>query len=270
MAGTPLTVELGDDAVGVVTLNRPDKRNALNWATFTELAEAAEQLSQAAAERRCRAVMVTGAGEAFSSGLDTSLFTQATTAADDGVAAIDDETIAQLQATFTAFEQLSVPTIAAVGGPAVGGGCQLALCCHLRIASADASFALAEARWGLVPDLGATYRLPRLVGLSRATELAVDAHGIDAATAASWGLVNAVYEADSFADQAREYAARLAAGPTVALGAIPELMRAGLEAGRDEALARAGRAQQACLASADFAEAATAAAAGRAPRFEGR
>lgn len=259
-----VTFEVGDDAVGVVTLNRPDKLNAMNRAVFDGLHAVAQQAAEAAADSAVRAVLVIGAGRAFSAGLDVSMF-----AAQASGAAPDDDEISYLQQSFTNFEDLPVPTVAAVRGVALGAGCQLAIACHLRIAAPDASFGLLEAKWGLVPDLGATWRLPRLVGLSRATDLSMTARHIDAETASSWGLVDAIGDGD-FDTEARSYAAALAAGPTVATGAVAELLRNSYFRDRDAVLAAERQAQQRCLASADFVEAATAAMEGRPPRFQGR
>ncbi len=256
--------EVGADAVGVVRLNRPDKLNALDEDAFKGLHDAAAAAASAAEEGSVRAVLLIGAGRAFSAGLDTSLF------AGQVAQAPSDEWIAWLQQAFTAFEDLPVPTVAAVHGVALGAGCQLALAAHLRLAAPDASFGLLEARWALLPDLGATYRLPRLVGLSRATDLAMSARRIDAATAHAWGLVDAVLDQDDFAAQARAYTARLASGPTVALGAIPRLMREALNSDRVTALAAERAAQERCLRSADFAAAARAGAAREEPEFRGR
>jgi enoyl-CoA hydratase/carnithine racemase len=254
------------DGVGVVTLNRPEKLNAMSYEVFSGLHEAGEAAAAAAADGSCRAVLVIGAGRAFSAGLDVSLF------AEQAAGALpDDERIAYLQQAFTVFEDLPVPTVAAVRGVALGGGCQLAIACDLRIAAPGASFGLLEARWGLVPDLGATWRLPRLIGLSRATDLAMTGRTVDALTAAAWGLVDAVAEdADEFEPWAHAYVASLASGPTVAIGAVGALMRDSYRLDRDAVLAAERAAQQRCLASADFAEAATAGLEGRAPAFTGR
>jgi enoyl-CoA hydratase/carnithine racemase len=255
--------DVGSDRVGVVLLDRPDKLNAMDRDLFAGLHGAAEQAREAIADGRCGAVLVSGAGRAFSAGLDVSLFGEIGQG-------ISDEQIAWLQEAFTVFEDLTAPTVAAVRGVALGGGCQLALACHLRVAAPDASFGLLETRWGIIPDLGGTYRLPRIVGLARAVDLGVSARRIDAETALSWGLVDAVLDDADFDAAARAWVARLAAGPTVATGAIPRLMREGLASARDEALAAERTAQRACLASADFAEAVGAAVEGREPRFGGR
>ncbi|MBA3373963.1 MAG: enoyl-CoA hydratase/isomerase family protein [Actinomycetota bacterium] len=264
-----VTFEVGEDHVGVVTLNRPAKLNAMDAAMFDGLTAAAAQAAAAIADRQCRAVVVTGAGRAFSAGLDVSLF-----AGQAAGHAPDDEAIAGMQQAFTAFEDLAVPTLAAVRGVALGAGCQLALACHLRVGATDADFGLLEARWGLIPDLGATWRLPRIVGLSRATDMAMTARRIAAPTALSWGLLDAVLgdagEPGEFATAARTFAVRLARSPTVATGAVAGLMRGSFAAGREQALLAERQAQQRCLASADFVEAVRAGGQRRDAAFEGK
>jgi enoyl-CoA hydratase/carnithine racemase len=283
-----VTFTAGDDHVGVVSLSRPDKLNAMDVAMFDGLHDAAAQARDAIAEGAVRAVLLRAEGRAFSAGLDVSLFQSQLAAvgaaplhqrrpSDTGSAGgssspeapSPDEWIAHLQQAFTGLEDLPVPVVAAVQGLALGGGCQLALAAHLRLASPDAELALLEARWGIIPDLGGLTRLPRLVGQSRAIDMAVTARRIDAATALAWGLVDQVVE-DDLDGVARAYAARLAAGPTLALGAIPRLVRQAAVLDRDASLAAERAHQPTCLGSADFAEAATAAVEGREPRFRGR
>ncbi len=261
--GDRVLLEVGEDRVGVVSLNRPDKLNALDQGTFEALADVAAQVRAAAEEGRVRAVLLTGEGRAFSAGLDVSLFGSQLTQAPS------DEWIAGLQQSFTAYEDLPVPVVAGVRGAALGGGLQLALAAHLRVAAPDATFGLLEARWALLPDLGGLTRLPRLVGLGRATDLALSARTIDAPTALAWGLVDAVLDDEDFGAAARGYAARLATGPTVALGQIPHIARESFRVDRAASLAAERAAQQACLASADFREAATAALERRPPSFTG-
>ena len=254
-----------DDGVGTVTLNRPDKLNAMDQGIFDGLHDAAAQARAAIEAGTVRAVLVRGEGRAFSSGLDVSLFGQQ--AAGDKPA---DEWIAWLQQAFTGLEDLPVPVVAAVQGVAFGGGCQLALAAHLRVAAPDAQIALLEARWALVPDLGGLTRLPRVVGISRATDMAMTARKVDAETALAWGLVDRVLPQEGFDDAARAFVAELAAGPTTAIGAVPGLLRQSVVSSREEMLAAERAYQQRCLASADFVEAATAAMQGRPPAFTGR
>lgn len=253
-----------DDGVAEVTLTRPERRNALDEAAFRALGECAATVAGAVADGRVRAVLLRGEGPAFCSGVDTTLF------AGQVEEPPADAWIARLQQAFTAWEDCLVPTVAAVHGATFGAGLQLALAAHLRVAAPDARLALLETRWGLVPDLGATYRLPRLVGLGRAVELAVSAREIDAGEAERIGLVNAVLDAGDFAGAARAWVARLAAQPPVATGAVPRLMRQGLLATRDQALAAERAAQLACLGSDDFREAVRSALAGEAPDLRGR
>jgi enoyl-CoA hydratase/carnithine racemase len=264
-------VEIEPDGLAVVTLNRPDKLNALDRATFEELHAAARHLSEGAASGDVRAVLLRGAGRGFCSGLDVSLFGEQ--AAGDAALGAGPDPIAYLQQAFTGFEDLPVPTVAALHGAVLGGGLQLAMACHLRVARADATLGLLEVRWAIIPDLGASYRLPRLVGLSRATDLAVSGRTIDATTAHAWGLVDELVgpqaSDDEWAERGHAYAQRLAAGPTTATGAIPRLMRTGMVADRDAALAAERAAQVRCLSSDDFREAVTAAMEGRKPSFGG-
>lgn len=254
-----------EDAVGTVSLNRPDKLNAMDMGIFDGLHEAAAQARAAIEARTCRAVLVRGEGRAFSSGLDVSLFGQQ--AAGDTPA---DEWIAHLQAAFTGLEDLRVPVVAAVQGVAFGGGCQLALAAHMRVAAPDAQLALLEARWALVPDLGGMTRLPHIIGIGRATDMGMTARKVDAETALAWGLVDRVLPQDGFDEAARAFVAELAAGPTVAIGGVPGLLRQSVTSERDDMLAAERAYQQRCLASADFVEAATAAMQRRAPEFTGR
>ncbi|CAN5290694.1 2-(1,2-epoxy-1,2-dihydrophenyl)acetyl-CoA isomerase PaaG [soil metagenome] len=256
---------VAEDRVGVVVLNRPDKLNALDLAMFEGLHDAAAQARSAIEEGTCRAVLLSAEGRAFSSGLDVSLF--------GGQAGGDyptDEWIAGLQLAFTAWEDLRVPVVAAVQGAAFGGGCQLALAAHLRVVAPDAQIALLEADWALIPDLGGLTRLPRLIGLGRATDMAITARRVAAQTALAWGLVDAVLEDEDFAAAAHAFAARLAAGPTLAIGAVPALLRQSFVTDRDEMLAAERAYQQHCLRSGDFVEAATAAFQRRPPQFSGR
>ncbi|MGI9018353.1 MAG: enoyl-CoA hydratase/isomerase family protein [Euzebya sp.] len=256
------TVE--DSGVGVATLNRPDKLNAMDHALFQGLHQAANLARAAIGEGRVRAVLLRAEGRSFSSGLDVSLFSEQL-----GDGAPGDDWIAYLQQAFTGIEDLPVPVVAAVQGVAFGGGCQLALAAHLRLAAPDAELALLESNWALIPDLGGLTRLPRLIGLSRATDMAINARKVDAQTALAWGLVDAVIDKDCFDDAARTYATRLASGPTVATGAVPALLRQSFTTGREEMLMAERTHQQHCLASADFVEAATAAMQGRPANFTG-
>lgn len=246
-----------EDRVAHVTLDRPRTRNAMDWAVFDALRDTAARI---AADDRVGAVVLAGAGGTFSSGLDVSLFGQA------GPDGVDEAFIAGLQASFTAFEDLDVPTVAAIEGHCLGGGAQLAMACHLRVVAPDARIAIAERRWGLVPDLGGTWRLPRLVGLGRATEWVLTGRTVEADEAVASGFAQGRIET---LDDAFALAADLAAGPG-AVRRAPRLLRDNLQRPREQALAAEARVQLACMAGPDVAEAAAAAREGRDPEFVGR
>lgn len=159
------------DGVATVAIARPEVRNAMDHDVFAGLAAAG---GRAEADPSVRAVIVTGDGGTFSSGLDTSLFV-----AGGGRDPLSLD-IARLQRSFTVFEEIPKPVIAAVAGPAFGGGLQLAIACDFRVAADDVQLAVFEVLWGIIPDLGATVRLPRLVGLSRAKEMAMTARRVGA------------------------------------------------------------------------------------------
>lgn len=250
----------GQTQVATITLARPHKLNAMDRQTFAELEAAA---ATAAADVRVRAVLVTGEGRAFSSGLDVAEFS--------GRADLDEAEaiVAELQRAVVAIERLPKPVVAAVNGLAVGGGLQLAIACDLRIASEDAEFAAMEMRWAIVPDLGGTERLPRLIGLGRAKELILTGRPVRAAEAERIGLVGRVVPADRLATEAAELAGGLAAGPTLALGLAKQALNEAFDRSTAEGMAAARRMQRQTFASADHAEARAAFAERRPPRFSG-
>jgi enoyl-CoA hydratase/carnithine racemase len=247
--------------VATVTLDRPDKLNAMDRQMFGELEAAA---ADAAADPAVRAVVVTGAGRAFSSGLDVAEFA----AMSDPEAA--EGVVADLQRAISALELLPKPVVAAVNGLAFGGGLQLAIACDLRLASDRAEFASMEMRWAIVPDLGGTERLPRLVGLGRAKELIFTGRPVGADEAVRIGLASRVVPAHDLATEAAELAGGLAAGPTLALGLAKQALNEAFERSTAEGMEAARRAQRQTFDSADHAEARAAFAGRRPPRFVGR
>lgn len=248
------------DRVAHVTIERPAKRNAMSIEVFDQLTARAARI---AGDPDVGAVVVAGRGGSFSSGIDVSVFGGQL---DDG---LDPAFVARLQAAFTAYEELDVPTIAAVEGHCFGAGIQLAAACHLRAIAPSAVFSVMEARWGLIPDLGATWRLPRLIGLGRATELVLTARKVDAEEALSIGLGEYPLPAEDAQTSAHEFAARLAAGPG-ALRRVPRLLRENLERDRSSAFEAETAAQQRVSSGPDFREAVTAHLESRPPRFVGR
>ena len=249
-----------EEGVAHVRLDRPDKRNAMDLEVFAQLAEHAARIE---ADPGVGAVVVSGAGGNFSAGLDLATLVGLL---GEG---LDPAVVARLQATFTAYEELDVPVLAAIEGHCLGGGIQLAAACHLRAVAPSASLSVLEARWGLVPDLGGTYRLPRLVGVGRATELAMTARRFDAAEALASGFAELELPADDPQAAAHEHAARWAAGPG-SVRRIPRLMRENLDRERVDALAAEIVAQEAAVSGPDVTEAVTAHLEGRPPRFSGR
>lgn len=252
-----------EGSVAVVTLNRPDVLNAMDREVFFGLRDAARR---AAGDPGVRALVLTGEGRAFSSGLDTSLF--ASGIGGNGSPLTLD--IASLQECFTVYETIGVPTIAAIGGLALGGGIQLAAACDLRVASEDAEMAVYEIRWGIIPDLGGTQRLPRLIGLGRAKELILTGRRIGASEALAWGLVNRVVSAGRVKEESMEWARELAAGPPLALSAAKRLAGAAFETPLASGLEREAMINRRLLASDDFREAVVARFEKRTPRFTAR
>jgi enoyl-CoA hydratase/carnithine racemase len=245
------------DRVAHVVIERPEKRNAMSRAVLRGLADHA---AEAAEDPTVGAVVVSGRGGTFSAGLDLAdLFSLV-----DG--RLDEADIAAVQAVYTAYEELDVPVIAAIEGACIGAGVQLALACHLRAIAPGASLSVLEPRWGLVPDLGATWRLPRLVGVGRATELVLTGRTVGTDEALALGLAEIPLPAASPLDAAHALAARLAAGPEV-LRHLPRLVREASGAPREQALVAEAAMQLRMLAGGDVAEAVSAAVEGRAPRF---
>lgn len=207
------------DRVGIVTLNRPDSLNALT----TQVAE--EFLAAVAEARRngARAIIITGAGRAFSAGGD--LRDMRKIAEQEGkVEAFFDGPLRLLNECILLIRRSPVPFLAAVNGAASGGGCNLALACDLVVASENARFNQAFIKIGLVPDCGGTFILPRLVGWKRAAELMMTGDVISAREALEMGMINSVVPDEELTTQALAMAERLAQAPTAAIGRIKELL----------------------------------------------
>ena len=249
------------DRVAVITIDRPGVRNAMDRSVFAGLTAAGRR---AGLDPEARAVVVTGAGDTFSSGIDVSIFTEG-----EGLAPLTAD-VTFFQEAFTVFEEISKPTIAAVTGPAFGGGFQLAIACDLRVATEDAAFSVMETRWGIIPDLGATHRLPRLIGLGRAKDLAFTGRIIDGREAEALGLVERLVPPGEHHDQALSWAAELASGPPLALSGIKRLMNASFSEPVRTGLEREEMVQRRILASSDFAEAVRARMTKQEPRYRGR
>jgi 2-(1,2-epoxy-1,2-dihydrophenyl)acetyl-CoA isomerase len=206
-----------DGSVASITLNRPEARNALN----TEMKEALLAVArQAAADEQIRAVILTGEGRAFCAGQDLREHGEGLSAGADPSEVVREH----YNPIVKAIASMHKPVIAAVNGAAAGAGASLAFACDLRLAAASASVLMAFSRVGLGPDTGSSWTLLRLAGPARATELLMLAEPIDAARAAEMGLFNRVVPDEELAGQAKELAARLAAGPTAAYAGIKEAL----------------------------------------------
>lgn len=200
------------DGVATVTLDRPDKRNAINQQMHVDLATVVRRLTR---DRSVRAVVITGRGQSFCAGQDIGEFAVAR-ASDDF--RVDEHVRATYNRLVLGLRALDAPIIAAVNGAAAGAGWSLALAADLRFAGEGATFTQGFTKLGLVPDTGATWLLPELVGSSRALQLAWSNEVVDAQRALDWGLVNFVVPDDELVERATEYATRLAAMPPKALG----------------------------------------------------
>lgn len=247
------------DRVAVVTIDRPEVRNAMNLDVFTQLRERAER---AAGDDAVGAVLVRGEGGNLSSGLDVSVMGEL-------AGAVNHEFIAGLQDAFSVYEDLDKPTVALIEGYCLGGGVQLAAACHVRLVAPNAQIQVLERRWGLVPDLGGTVRLPRLVGQGRATELILTARRVDAEEAMRIGLAEVAVGADDPYGDALAWTAALATGPG-AVRRVPRLVRENWGRPRAEALEAERATQLECIAGPDTTEAVMAHLEKREPSFVGR
>ena len=216
-----------DDGIARVTVNRADKLNALNAIVIAELGDAVTRIETDAA---VHGVIVTGAGtKAFVAGADISELTE------QGVAGGRARAIAGQQ-VFRRLERCGKPVIAAVNGFALGGGCELAMACHLRVAGENAKFGQPEVKLGIAPGYGGTVRLPRLIGRARALELLLTGEMIDAEEARRVGLVNRVVPADRVVAEAEGLLRAILANGPLAVRACLELVDIGMEMTLDQAL----------------------------------
>jgi 2-(1,2-epoxy-1,2-dihydrophenyl)acetyl-CoA isomerase len=264
MAYEQITVER-EGAVARITLNRPEKLNALTQVMSNELVDAFTGIAK---DGGVRAVVLTGAGRGFCAGQDLTEFEASYRAGDRP------DIEAHLERSYHTLIPVIVdapqPVIAAVNGVAAGAGVSLAAACDIRVASEEARFIQAFVRIGLVPDSGGTWLLPRLIGYPRALEMSMTGEQVDAQHALDIGLVTHVCPAAAFADEVAAFAARLAALPTRALAATKRLMREALTGDLPAALKAEAAAQSEMGRTDDHLEGVMAFAEKREPRFEGR
>jgi 2-(1,2-epoxy-1,2-dihydrophenyl)acetyl-CoA isomerase len=249
------------DRVAIITLSRPDALNAFDRTMKDELLTA---LRAAERDRSVRAVILTGAGRAFSAGQDLR------EAFGGDNPTLGEELRQRYNPIILAVRRLPKPVIAAVNGVAAGAGASLAFACDLRIAAEGASFVLAFGRVGLVPDTGSTWFLPRLLGPARAAELMLSGEPLSATRAQELGVVNGVVPGDSLLQEAKAWAARLAEAAPIAMALTKRALNRSQEVTLEDALAYEASLQGIAGRSADHAEGVTAFMEKRSPRFTGK
>ena len=254
------------DGAATIELNRPQALNAWNKQLGEDLLAA---LSQAATDEAVRAVRITGAGRAFSSGADLRDISgdDLTPEGRPNVYGVLTERYHPIMHAIRAMEK---PVVAAVNGGAVGIGCSLALCCDLVVAAQSAYFLLAFVNIGLVPDGGSSLFVPARVGMTRAAEMAMLGERVSATQGLDWGLINRVFADEDFARESAALTARLAAGPTRSYAASKRQLNAQLYSNMAEQLELEATLQQEMAGSDDFVEGVSAFLTKRPANFLGR
>ncbi|WP_296657257.1 crotonase/enoyl-CoA hydratase family protein [Paraburkholderia sp.] len=254
------------DGVVTLTINRPEMRNAISDPDMLHaLIAAAERINL---DRSVRAVILTGAGTAFSSGGNVKAMRERLASGGHGESVNTRYHYRDgIQRMVSVLSNLEVPLIAAVNGPAIGAGNDLACICDIRIAADTAVFAESFVKIGIIPGDGGAWLLPRAVGMSRACEMAFTGDAIDAQTALAWGLVSRVVPAEQLLDAARDLARRIARNPGHALRMTKRLMKEGQHARLDTLLELSAGFQSLAHQSADHREALDALLEKRPPRF---
>ena len=258
------------DGVATLTMNRPQARNALSSAMSAGLEEAIPRLAR---DSNVRAVVLTGAGGAFCAGGDVKGFARAGSTRPGGPPPGFEQRVAGLRSSTElcrVLHEMPKPTLAAIEGPAAGGGLSFALACDLRIASETAKFTTAFAKIGLSGDYGGSYFLPHLVGAAKARELYFTADLIDAQEAERLGLVNHVYSADEYPAAVEMWAKRLAGAPTIALGYMKKNLNAAERGSLAEVLDLEAQHMTRTFDTQDHRQAAQAFVAKQAPAFQAR
>lgn len=251
-----------EDSIALITLNRPDSLNAINLKLAQELEQVIDEI---AADDSARSVIITGAGRAFSAGADikemmspgeTSLGTQLARG--------------KPLSFFNRIESLDKPVIGAINGLAIGGGCEIALVCDLRIASTAARFGFGEIKIGVIPAGGGTVRSPRLIGIAKAKELLFFGDPVDAEEAYRLGLVNKVVPPESLLDEAKKWARTLSQRPPLALKAVKSCVNVGMQMPLSAAIDFEAKEAAILVNSEDRQEGMRAFIEKRPPEFKGR
>lgn len=261
--GTPLVIVEKKDGIVTLTLNNPERRNAMSMELVDELFKAVEDIK---GDPEVSAVILTGAGKGFSSGADLTSMGQSPGMSDEDVTA----RIKGFYLKNLSVMEIPVPTIAAINGHAIGAGCALALACDMRIASKVAKLGMGFVKIGLHPGMGTTYFLPRLVGTARAYELLLTGDPITGEEAAKIGMVNRAVEPDRVMDEALELAGKIAQGPAVPIRKMKDSVGGSFTRDLEETLTIEAGAQCECTKTEDLKEGITAFLEKREPNFKGR
>jgi enoyl-CoA hydratase/carnithine racemase len=260
MSADPSVRVTDQDGVRWIELHRPESRNGLTIAANQALIAAIDGAGAA------RVLVVHGAGGSFCSGLDLK---EAMRSGPQPPEELERGLREHFHGLVRALRRAPQPTVAAIDGPAAGFGCDLALSCDVRLMSDRARFGEIFVRRGLMPDGGATWLLPRIIGAGRAFELLYTGDQVDADTALRLGLGNRLWPADELVARSWDFARTLAKGPPLALRLIKQAVYAGLDGSLDDALDREARGQLQCLQSRDFVEGMQAFLSKREPSFTG-
>lgn len=249
------------DNVFTITINRPDKLNAINKTVMSELGEAVNEIYD---NKDIKGAILTGAGpKAFVAGADISEF--------QGLSAADGEALAKRGGDiFSRIENSPKPILAAVNGFALGGGCELAMACHFRLCTPTARFGQPEVNLGLIPGYGGTQRLTRIVGKGKAIELMLTGRMMDAQEALQTGLVNYIIEADELLTKSREIITIIAEKAPIAIARIIECANLAEQGSPADGFRFEQKAFGECFATEDMKEGAAAFLEKRKPRFTGK
>lgn len=260
--GNSVTIDF-EDHVAQVTLNRPEKHNAINLEMFAALADAGQHLQE---EQSLRAVVLTGAGANFCAGIDVDIFSQKEMVFDaTALAPVKESPANMFQRAAYIWRELPVPVICAIKGVAYGGGLQIALGADLRFASPDARLSIMEIKWGLIPDMAISTTLRDILPADRVKELAWSGRTVSGEEALQLGLITALHDDPLAAAQQR--AAEIAASSPDAIQATKQLVNSAWRMSDEAALALEAKLQLAVLGSANQREAVVANVEKRRPRF---
>jgi len=258
-----------EGGVAILTLNRPDRLNSFTGKMYQEIREIMEQIKR---DDRIKALIITGAGKGFCSGWEISELSGTFVRPRTGMPASESrfESLQQIGALALDMADVDKPVIAAINGMAVASGLSIALLCDIRLASEDARFGATWMKIGLAPDMATTYYLPRIVGISKATEMMLDGEIIDADEGRQIGLVSRVVSSRELMSAAGELGDRIAAGPSIAI----ELTKRGLQRtlfnNLKAQLDYETYSQNICRQTEDAREGVRALLDKRVPRFKGR